>query len=366
MLSQGDKLISTALLACAFFLCLPPGVSSANTTASTIGAEKTDRQLTVSESRADGPRRLAGSFFQPSLVSDWKQDDFAAEYRVMMEVGMNHIIWQWTVDSKEKRACYPTVLPGLSQIASLDLVEISLQEAKKAGMLVWLGLNCNDDWFTHYANNEKWLANEASLGQQIMQELWRQYGGSYGDVIAGFYLPLEVDNVHFRDEDKRKRLARAYRLLADEAHDKAAKPVMIAPFFNEHLGQDPRQYADMWGNILKAAPVDVIALQDGVGCDHASTATIGQWLAALQGKIKEVRPQTQLWSDVETFTPELEAAPIERVIGQMKAESKYVQAFTSFSFNHYDSPNNGRKEQFRQYREYVGSLSAVSTMIAAD
>lgn len=303
-----------------------------------------------------GAQRLDGGFFQPGLVVNWTNSDFAVEYDAMKTLAMNHVIWQWTVDSKKKQAYYPTSLPGFSRISSRDLVGMSLREAEKKGLKVWLGLDWSDDWYKHYGNDEKWLTNEVSLNKSIAQELWRQYGETYTNTIAGFYLPMEVDNVHFQDKEKQKRMARAYKEIVEEIHNTTAKPVMVAPYFNQTLGQDAPKYADMWGDILKVAPIDVIALQDGIGCGHASVSTIGTWLAALSAKIKDVRPTTQLWSDLETFTSGFVSAPIDRVISQINAERQYVTNFTSFSFNHYDSPNNGQAEQFRQYREYVDSL----------
>jgi hypothetical protein len=301
-------------------------------------------------------KMLDGSFFQPYLVVNWKDADFSAEYQIMKEVEMSHIIWQWTIDSKSKQAYYPTNITGFSRASSNDLVGSSLQEAKKANIKVWLGLNWNSDWFGHYANNEKWLTNEVSLSKIVVHELWQQYGEDYADTIAGFYIPLEIDNVNFRKGKNQKRLAMACKEITETIHVTTAKPVMIAPFFNENRGQSAVQYADMWGKILEEAPIDVIALQDGIGCDHASVSTIAKWLETLNIKIKAVRPATELWSDLETFTPELTSAPIGRIISQINAERKYVTNFTSFSFTHYDSPNNGQAERFGQYREYVRSV----------
>jgi hypothetical protein len=312
---------------------------------------------------ASGPQLLDGSFFQPDLVVNWTEADFSAEYGAMKDAAMNHIIWQWTVDSGKKQAYYPTALPGFSRVSSRDLVGISLKEAKKKGLQVWLGLGLNKAWEKHYANNEQWLKNEMSLNISIVQELWRQYGKDYAGTIAGFYLPMEGDNVHFQDTEKQKRMARAYKGSTDEIHSTTAKPVMIAPYFRQRAGQNALKYADMWGDILAVAPIDVIALQDGIGCGHASISTIGEWLTALGTKIREVRPATQLWSDVETFTPDFAPAPMDRLIGQINAESKYVAKFTSFSFNHYGSPNNGHGGQYRQYMKYVDSLGKRSKEI---
>jgi hypothetical protein len=318
--------------------------------------QKAEEKVPVLKNDNSGTSLLDGGFFQPELVVNWKDSDFSAEYAAMKDVAMNHVIWQWTVDSNKRVAYYPTNLPGFSRASSQDLVGLSLQEAEKKGLKVWLGLNWNDDWDKHYANSEKWLANEVDLNKNIVKELWRQYSKNYPEVIAGFYLPLEVDNLHFQGDEKQKRMAMAYKALAEEVHNTTGKPVMIAPYFNQSLGQDVAEYASMWGSILKVAPIDVIALQDGIGCGHASVATIGEWLAALGTKIREVRPATELWSDLETFTPSFAPAPIDRVITQINAERIYVAKITSFSFSHYDSPNNGRTEQFGQYLKYVNSL----------
>lgn len=299
---------------------------------------------------------LAGSFFQPSLVANWHESEFAAEYEAMKAVGMDHIIWQWTVDTKAKEACYPTALPGYSQIFREDMVNLSLAEADKLGIKVWLGLTANDDWFRYYANDEKWLTQEAGLNKKVIEELWQRYSGRYGDTIAGFYIWLEADNVHFQNSVRQNRLAMTYKEIAETAHHTTGKPVMIAPYFTQGRGQDAAEYAAMWGKVLKTAPIDIIALQDGFGGGRVSTADIGNWLGALQGEIIKVRPQTELWSDLETFTPDYSSAPISRVISQIRAEHKFVSKFTSFSFNHYNSPNNRHGLLYFQYKKYVDSL----------
>ncbi len=337
-------------------LLLLNGVVLASPIAVTVPAAEPGEAVPIVKNNIAGAQLLDGGFFQPSLVVNWTNTAFSAEYDAMKAVAMNHVIWQWTVDSKTQQAYYPTVLPGFSPISSHDLVGISLKEAKKKGLKVWLGLDWNADWYQHYANDEKWLTSEVSLNKSIVQELWQQYGKNYTTTIAGFYLPMEVDNVNFQGVEQQKRMARAYKEIAEAIHSTTAKPVMIAPYFNQTRGQDAFHYAAMWGDILKVAPIDVIALQDGIGSGHASVSTIGKWLAALGTKIKEVRPATQLWSDLETFTPGFAPAPIDRVISQIHAERNYVTKFTSFSFSHYDSPNNGQVGQFRQYRKYVDSL----------
>lgn len=300
------------------------------------------------------PVLIEGSFIQPYLSGSWSLSNFNIEYSYMINAKVkDHIIWQWTADSKTKTAYYPTKLPGWRQCNSGDPVMDSLQSAKAKGIQVWLGLNNSDDWWNNYANNDAWLTNEFAVAKTIAKELWDRYGSLYKDQIAGFYLSLEVDNVNFQSTTAQDRIKKAYKNITDYIHENMNKPVMISPFFNEKAGQTPTQYAAMWKNILQAAPIDIIALQDGVGAGHCSISTIGKWLSELKNAINEVRPSTSLWSNLETFGPNNTAAPISKVIDQINAQKKYVKKFTSFSFNHYNSPQQGYMNEYNQYKAYA-------------
>ncbi len=184
----------------------------------------------------------------------------------MKNVKMNHFIWQWTVDSLSTRkwTYYPTALTGFVQHNAYDAVGTSLAEAKAAGLQVWLGLNWTDDWWNKAANDEAWLTNEFDLSNRIIDELWSHYGATYGSTIAGFYLTMEVDNVNFQSTLSQDRMAAVYKSVADHSHTATGKPVMIAPFFNSTIGQDPQAHAAMWARILTTAPIDVVAVQDGI------------------------------------------------------------------------------------------------------
>ena len=49
---------------------------------------------------------------------------------------------------------------------------------------------------------------------------------------------------------------------------------MIAPFFTPKAGLSPSQWQTMWEYVLKRSPIDVLALQDGVGVAHATKAQL--------------------------------------------------------------------------------------------
>ena len=151
------------------------------------------------------------------------------------------------------------------------------------------------------------------------------------------------------------RMARKHKELLDRLRP-TRKPLMVAPFFNETVCtyQKPQEYAEMWGRILKAAPIDVIALQDGIGEHHCTAATINLGLEPLKTAIHKANPATQLWSDLETFELSKDGmrcpACFERVQKQLESEGKFVDRFTSFSFNHFNSP---KQSFFAKYKRYV-------------
>merc|ERR1719333_780103 len=134
---------------------------------------------------------------------------------------MNHLIWQWTVDNTPSRtwAYYPTRLPGIKQTnVGADPIKASLVEGANSGIDIWLGLANNDEWFQKFTTDTDWLAAQFDLCKDVASELWKLYGGSYGDRIAGFYMPFEVENLHFKDATAKKRMGDALANLADHVH----------------------------------------------------------------------------------------------------------------------------------------------------
>ena len=286
-----------------------------------------------------GLNQLAGSFFQIYLVNGWQRQTFEDKFQVLKTRGMDHVIWQWTADSFHKKTYYPTKMSGWENEVGYDAVGISLAAAKAKGLKVWLGLNWTDDWWNHYGSDRTWLQNEFAIGQTVCDELWNNYKKDYIDTIAGFYITMEVDNVNYDNPAHQQNMINVYSSLTNYIHRQTHKPVMVAPFFNEICGMTAVGFADFWGQILKKAPIDIVAMQDGVGVHHVRTTTVGDWYKAMQTTIKATRPATELWSDLETFdevNDEFNPASNARILEQIKAERPYVKKFTTFAWLHYN------------------------------
>jgi len=276
----------------------------------------------------------------------------------MSQVRMTHLIWQWTVDStpSKKEAFYPTKLPGIRQTnVGADSIKASLVEGASKGIDIWLGLATNDDWFQKFTTDEQWLSDQFGLCKAVASELWELYGAEHGGTIAGFYMPFEVDNLHFKDATSRKLMGGAMSDLADHVHSATGKKVMWAPFYNTALSS-AEEFAELLGELTRAAAMDVVAVQDGVGVLHATVADLPAWFQAIRAAVKAARPETEFWVDLESFEAVGAAfapADVSRVVEQLQAVSPYVDGVTTFSFNHYDSPQQGHNAQFKDWSAYV-------------
>jgi hypothetical protein len=312
------------------------------------------------------PRILQGTFLQPDGTIDaWAQSNFATEFGYLRGVNMDHMILQWVADSKAMTTIYPTSVPGFTQSNSVDSVARCLAAAKQYGFQVWLGLNYNSDWWTNYADNLTWLQNEFTISNELAQDLWNKYGATYGSVIAGFYLVPEVDNLDFQTTTEQNNMKSVYSSTVSYIHTNTGKLVMTAPFYNSAVGQTASQYASMWVGFLQAAPIDVIAMQDGVGVGDVTVANVGSWFSAFQSAFTTAGLTTQLWSDLETFNSDYTPASTARIISQINAESPYVSKFTSFSFDAYQSPQQGFTSQYNSYLAFVDDLTAPAVTITS-
>jgi len=273
----------------------------------------------------------------------------------MGAVGMDHLVIQWVTD-------IAAFEPNSSPIAqtTIDCVRRVMASAATRHIGVWLGLASNDRW----DNGAPFTDGEVTLSIQVLQEL---YGllGEYRTSISGFYIPFEIDNLRFQTPDLVDQICNQFSRITEEAHN-YNKPVMVAPFYNQNLegGQQPVEYAGLWQTILSATKIDVLALQDGMGPrdpdPHASLDRLPEWFCAFRTMINGMATRTELWSDVETYYQSGKdsiSAPVSRVIDQLTTEDEFVDRFTSFSFNHFDSPGLSRENQdkYIEYSQWVNA-----------
>ncbi|MET7402084.1 DUF4434 domain-containing protein [Dactylosporangium sp. NPDC005572] len=286
--------------------------------------------------------RISGSFIQPDLVAGWTNTQLATEYTKLLDACVNTQILQWTADSKAHTATYDTGLTGYTWSTATDIPDRVLSRAESAGVNVFVGLQVSADWWVNYADSTTWLDAEADLAKDLADELWDNYGAY--DSFAGWYLPFEVENLHFQTATQQSNLAAFYADVIGHLHTLSpGKPVAVSPFFNANLAGtlNATGWQSMWTSILATAPIDIIALQDGVGAGHATSAQLPAWFTATKNAITASRPATLLYDDVETFlfgASGLQPMPVKDIVTDMAAVSASVSGYWSFSYDHYQSP----------------------------
>jgi Domain of unknown function (DUF4434)/F5/8 type C domain/Domain of unknown function (DUF5109) len=303
---------------------------------------------------------LNGSFIQPALPDQLSDSQLATEDGYLTRAGLTQQVLQWTADSGADTTVYPSGLSGYTQSTSTDVVGRILTAADTAGLKEYLGLQVNNDWWTNYANDASWLDGQATLSTELAKDLYDKYGTHTS--FAGWYLPFEVDNWNFTTSASWSNMESYYTTVADYLHSLTpGLPVIIAPFFNTSGGLTSSQWTTMWESILSNSPIDVIALQDGIGDGHATNAQLATWYSATKAAITDASPNTQLWADTETYNTSFEPQSIGTVVSDMTQEEPYVSDFLSFSYDHYDSPLQVSPYYDQTYRDYLSTGSVDST-----
>ncbi len=298
--------------------------------------------------------RIDGSFIQPALVDGWTSAQLTSEFSTLTNACITSQVLQWTADTKASTTVYPSGLSGYTQSTSTDVVSRVLTAADSAGVSEYLGLQTNDDWWNTYANNTTWLNGEATKANALADDLNSKYGTHTS--FAGWYLPFEVDNWNFTSTASWSAMATFYTTIANHLHALTpGKPVIISPFFNTAGGQTSSQWTTMWSSILASAPIDVIALQDGIGAGHATNAQLPTWFAATASAIASGRPATKLWADSETFNPDFTPMSIGQLVSDLNAVAPYVSKTLSFSYDHYQSPLVVPAVYDTTYRNYLST-----------
>lgn len=297
--------------------------------------------------------KLRGSFLQPALGDSWTVEQWRDEFRYMEDASLDQMLLQWTADSKAKTTVFPSNLEGYTQNTQHDVVERALQTADASRAQVYLGLQTNDDWWTNYIDDAPWLRNQAKIANVLADDLWKRY--RQHPSFAGWYLPFEVDNVATTPA-RWDNLVAFYRTVGNHLHKLSpGKPVLIAPFFNTQEGMNSSQWQTMWEYVLARSPIDVLALQDGVGAGNATRAQLPEWFSATGIAIQQARPSMQFWADTETYTYGYATMPIHSIVNDMRAVQPYVTSYISFSFNHYLSPQQVNPLYYETYMDYLAT-----------
>ncbi|MBU4200799.1 MAG: DUF4434 domain-containing protein [Verrucomicrobia bacterium] len=280
-------------------------------------------------------KRPGGSFLQldgGNLV--WTEKEWEAELRSMKKLGMDTVIIG-TVENNNYSFYRSEKRPLFEKTGTDDPLATLLSLAQKLDMKVFVGL-CAWDW---KRMNEGDFEEFARRCLTVADELWGRYGTSRA--FAGWYaLSWEMGNAPAEQDAGVQMYLKAISHLRKLS---PGLPIMTAPYFT--LDVTPQVFEDSWRKLLPVLKVDIVALQDGVGCGRNLTPkNIGPYFEGMQRACHSAG--VHLWADVEVFDipSGWKPAPTERIVQQMEAVSPHVERIVFFEYNHYLSPVKGFKD----------------------
>lgn len=195
-----------------------------------------------------------------------------------------------------------------------------LREAQAAGLQLVLGLGGDPAFFERQkataATLQGYLGKLARDDERIAGTWAAELGDS---AIAGWYLPLEIDDLHWREPDTRDVLLDYLQHEVRQLQRIARRPVYVSSFFAGNMA--PSAYAELLAGIDRSGVR--VWVQDGAGTGRLSPAERQLYLGAASrcgqpgahGVVYELFRQTgadTAFSAVALPPPELAATLAQR------------------------------------------------------
>ncbi len=265
---------------------------------------------------------LDGAFYQPDLAEGFADPERRrAEFERMAAGGARTIWLQYLAHGD-----FSLLDPWPERI---DPVRGLLDDAKSAGLTVWLGTREDPRvWSKDEVPVRIWKdAGDRAL--LIAEEAAARYGTH--PALAGWYWTPEV--VWPREPGPR----RVQRLAAiSRAHIRRLRtlvpglPVAVVLGPGGHVGEEIP--ARGWCRWIEVVRPDVLVVMDGVGTGHVDVTQLDAVYAAAAGCADRVG--ARLVADVEVFGPSMKPDPV-RLIRQMQAAERRASEVVAFDLPHH-------------------------------
>lgn len=264
-----------------------------------------------------------GKYWNPTCL-EFTDEQWRTKIREIDSLGMKYIVLLCT--ALYDKAYFKTDIYPRFELKALDPIEAILDEADKCGMKIFMSAGFYGTWTETYNNMVSEEVTKRAF--RAMDELFALYG--HHDSFYGWYLPDESWIGGYFDEDFMKFInkytAHARTLKKDFKN-------LIAPYGTKDTIPD-----DKYVKQLESIDIDFIAYQDEVGVQKTTSLETPRFYEGLR-KAHDKAGRSALWADMEVFAFEekvyksaLLPAPIERIEGQLKAVSPYVDEVLIYQY----------------------------------
>ncbi len=275
---------------------------------------------------------ITGAFLQFDAVNlGWSEKQWDSELASMRKMGMDTLIID-AIARDDSAFGKVDGYPLFAKCGTGDPLQTILDASLKYHIKVFVGL---------YAWNwdSQTSADFEEFGKRcrgVAESVWRQYGKH--KAFGGWYiLGWELGNVSVADNVG----VLLYSQVVSQLRTLSPKmPVVMAPYFS--LDATPEQMEKYWENALPLIKPDILALQDGVGCDRKLTPeNVKPYFKAVANACKSAK--IKFWADVEVFDIPAgwKPAPADRIVEQLRSVTPYVEKIVIWEYNHYLSPVRG-------------------------
>lgn len=198
---------------------------------------------------------------------DVAQEQWARLFAEVREQGFDTLVVQWTQ--------YGDAFARPDEHAWLLK---RIREAHAAGLNIVLGLGSDPDFFK--LQNEKKGDEMAGYLQTLSRrnaEVAHRWIGDLGSAaIAGWYLPMEIDDVRWNDPKARVQLRDYLSAEQRQLDGIVSKPIYISSFFAGNM--TPDRYADLVADVQRSGVHAWV--QDGAGTQRLEPGARDLYLAA--------------------------------------------------------------------------------------
>lgn len=317
--------------------------------------------------------RINGSLVRASHIDALTDSQLAAEMSNMANLHMNTVVLESSVDIDDLQAdgiptaSYPNAL-HYQRSTQTDVVGRLLSAADAAGIHVLIGLAADDRWLQNVSDASATQSDaDASCG--TADDLWTLYGSHAS--FDGWYLPLTVDNIHFGSATAQTNLVNYYDTITEELRA-ITGDLTVATAANFDAvdtslpgWQDSTAYAATWQSILPQADLDIVDLQDGVGNQHASAATMGTWFTAMGDAFSAAGGNTELYSGSQTYVADASGrttpAGVKTIVADINATKTAAYTDWSASYLDYLSPDSGYNADNGSFTQAYADWAATGT-----
>ena len=309
--------------------------------------------------------RIQGTFVDFSELTHrdhellgWSEEEWAEELTDMRAAGIDLVIMARTM----RFGCTYYYSNTFETHRETDFLSPFMRACACTGMRVYLAGMISDAFFT--ASNEdfaRMMKRDISIYDTVFGELLSAYAGHPG--IAGLYVSHEVDNKNLAAPARRGAARDFFGTLYGKLKDRTDLPILSSPFFTKDIG--PAPFARFWDDFLDRPMFDILAMQDGVGCDRD---ILPEDIPLYYEGLRDVlgRKGIAFWNNVETFSFNpgfrrsnfdrnkiwLHPAPLERVDRQYKAGAPFTEKTITWEYGHFLSRRQVGADWYEAFKRW--------------